>query len=184
MSTDADDPQDMAEALDSDKVGTPDDVDVEPEYPFDELLGADAYGTRPSEEQVGEPLEERVEHESPDPLVEELDRAEERAQADAAGNSVAAELDDLELELDDDALAAIDRIEPLVPDDPTELDDDPDAEAGRLVEPGTDEDISGLDTEAESVARAYEESDLSAEESAVHLTDEPRLGDVGGGYLE
>lgn len=163
----SDDPQDQAEALDSDKIGTPDDPDVEPDFPPDELLGADEYGLTAAEERVDEPLEERVERESPDPLEQELDR-----QDSDDGGVLETELTELELGLDNDTLAAIDAAEPLIAggDLAEEM-----TEVGRLVEPGVDEEVLGLDDEGTSVARAYDEQDLSAEEAAVHLTDDPTV---------
>ena len=59
------DPQDEAEAVDSDKLGD--------EYPPEEPLGVDEYGTTAAEERVDEPLEERVAREEPDVLVPEPD---------------------------------------------------------------------------------------------------------------
>lgn len=171
MSNHDEDPQDVAEALDSDKIGTPDDPDIEPDYPPDELLGADEYGITAAEEQIDEPLEERVARESADPLERELDRVGEQDAAD-----LTPELAELELELDEETLEVLDEIEPLSPDDVTSAPED-DQVIGRLVEPGVDEDVIGSDDEAESIARAYDdEPDLSAEEAAVHLTDEPPLG--------
>jgi hypothetical protein len=150
MSDETTDPQDMAEALDSDKVGTPDDVEVEPEYPFDELLGADEYGTTPAEEQIGEPLSERIDREEPDPLVTELDHA--------AGPGT-------------DDLADVERVggnDVFGADGAIDGDD-----VGRLIE-SQDEDVDVLvDTEADAVARSAEQGDLSAEEMAVHLVDGP-----------
>lgn len=169
MSNDSDDPQDVAEALDSDKIGTPDDADIEPDYPLDVLLGADEYGITAAEEQIDEPLEERVRRESPEPLASELDRSDEADVAD-----VTAGIAELELDLDDDTLGAIDAIEPLTAD---EVGAPPsgDEPVGRLVEPGVDDDVRGVDDEAESVAMAYDEADLSAEEAAVHVTDAPPM---------
>ncbi len=160
----SDDPQDLAEALDSDKIGTPDDPDVEPDFPPDELLGADEYGLTAAEERVGEPLEERVARETADPLEQERQDTDD-------GGALETELAELELELDDDTLAAIDAVEPLVPG--SVFTGDGSTDAGRLVEPGVDEDVLGLDDEGTSVARAFDEQDLSAEEAAVHLTDDP-----------
>ncbi len=68
------DEQDLAEALDADKVDDDlDDGELEPAYPPDELQGADEYGITPADDEVDEPLGERVAREEPDPLVEELD---------------------------------------------------------------------------------------------------------------
>jgi hypothetical protein len=174
MSDAADDPQGLAEALDSDKVGTPDDHEVEPDYPFDELLGADEFGTAPVEEHMGESVDERSDRETVDPLAAELDDAPDRAPAEIGDATVGTALDELELELDDDTLAEIDRIEPLVPDADT-VDEElaSTEEVGRLVEPGVGDDVQGIDDEAESVARSYAQTDLSAEEAAVHLDEEP-----------
>lgn len=72
MSDPTNEPQGMAEATDSDKLGTPDDPDVEPGFPPDEPLGVEEYGLSAAEEQVGEPLEERVQRETSDPLATEL----------------------------------------------------------------------------------------------------------------
>ena len=73
MSDTGDDPLDQSEALDNDNLGIDDDAEVEPGYPLDEPLGVEEYGLTPAEEQVGEPIEESVEREIPDPLVQELD---------------------------------------------------------------------------------------------------------------
>lgn len=73
MSDQMGDPQDMAEATDSDKLGTADDPDVEPEFPPDAPMGVEEYGLTPAEEQTGEPLLERVQREVPDPLAAELE---------------------------------------------------------------------------------------------------------------
>ena len=73
MSDAGNDEQDQAELLDSDHLGTADDPDIEPGFPADRPLGVDEYGLTAAEEQVGEPLEERVERETPDPLLQELD---------------------------------------------------------------------------------------------------------------
>ena len=66
------DEQDVAEALDSDKV-VDDLVDgeLEPDYPPEELQGADEYGVTPAEEEIEEPIAERAAREEPDPLREE-----------------------------------------------------------------------------------------------------------------
>ncbi len=141
--TTAGDPQDMAEALDSDKLGTPDDPDVEPGFPPDRLSGANQYGTSAAEEQIPEPLAERVLRERPEPLADELDDAAE------------AQVDPVEL-------AGADGL----------LGDPPDGVVGRLVEPDA-EDVSWVDDEATSVARGVSQKDLSAEELAVHRTESP-----------
>ena len=71
----AGDAQDMAEALDVDKID--DDRAGEDElddYPPDRPLAVDDYGVTEAEEAIDEPLEERVRREEPDPLVIELER--------------------------------------------------------------------------------------------------------------
>lgn len=74
------DSQDMAELLDSDKPGGPDDPDLEPTYPLDRPLGIDQYGMTAAEEEVEEPFDERVLRDEPDPLaVERAPRSPGRA---------------------------------------------------------------------------------------------------------
>jgi hypothetical protein len=53
-----DDPQDQAEALDDDELGG--------DYPPEEPLGVEEYGTTPAEERYDEPLDERVLREEPE----------------------------------------------------------------------------------------------------------------------
>lgn len=77
--TPATDSQDAAEALDSDKIGTPNDPEVEPGYPPEQLMGADQYGITAAEEQIPEPLEERERRESAEPLAEVLDEEADRS---------------------------------------------------------------------------------------------------------
>ena len=130
------DEQDRAEALDADKLDDRRDApQVEPDYPPEQPLGADEYGTSPAEEQVGEPIGERVERERADPLVDELD----------GGPGARSDVE----------------------------------EVGRLSEtsPGQDETIPSVDdTEGQSVARAPGDvANLSAEEAAVHHTDDPPM---------
>ncbi len=142
------DPQDLAEALDDDKVTDRDDrdgwVESGTEYPPDRPMGVNAYGITAQEDKIDEPLDERVAHEQPDPLVEELDRA-----ADFA-----------------------DR-------DDNDYDDVLGQEVGKLV----GEDGWG-DDEAEAVGQAVgDEDDLSAEESAVHVTADPAMDPLGDGYI-
>ncbi|HET8930088.1 MAG TPA: hypothetical protein VFN21_05465 [Acidimicrobiales bacterium] len=68
------DPQDQAEALDSDKLGDT--------YPPDTPLGAEDYGTTPAEERVDEPLEERVARDRPDTLDPEHEEIQLVAEPD------------------------------------------------------------------------------------------------------
>ena len=70
------DPQDIAEALDSDKIG--DDVDDEavPDvYPPEQPIGVDAWGTTAEEERRPEPLADFVQREEPDPVRDALDQS-------------------------------------------------------------------------------------------------------------
>jgi len=53
---------------------------------------------------------------------------------------------------------------------------------GHLVDPDAG---SLLDLEADAVATATDEyDDLSPEEQAIHLTRDPRMGELGDGYLD
>jgi hypothetical protein len=177
------DPQDQAEALDTDKLpGGYDDPLIEPEYPLDELMGADEYGLTAAEERVDEPLEERVGRENPEPLATVLDEqlAEDDGRSD--GTSLTAELDDVEFSLSEEDQDLARGVEVPVGIE-AELDDlEP---VGRLAEPGTDDDVTEfIDNEAESVGVATPEDDLSAEEAAIHLTADPPMGRPGGGYVD
>ena len=70
------DPQDSAEALDSDKID--DDVDdegVAEVYPPDRTRGVGEWGITAEEERRPEPLADFVQREEPDPVGDELDRA-------------------------------------------------------------------------------------------------------------
>jgi hypothetical protein len=72
------DPQDIAEATDSDKIDdSGDDAAVPEVYPPERPLGVGAWGTTADEERRPEPLADFVEREEPDPLRDELERAAE-----------------------------------------------------------------------------------------------------------
>lgn len=58
--------QDRAEQLDDDKMATTDTPVEDLEYPPEQPMGVDAYGTTAAEEQVDEPLDERVAREEPE----------------------------------------------------------------------------------------------------------------------
>jgi len=77
-----DDPQDVAEALDDDKLDEagPLDEDRELDYvPPDGPVASLDYGVTDREQAVDEPIGERADRWEPDPLVEVLDReADER----------------------------------------------------------------------------------------------------------
>jgi hypothetical protein len=74
------DPQDIAEATDSDKIDEAGDDEVVPDvYPPDRPIGVGAWGTTAEEERRPEPLADFVEREEPDPLRDVLDQeADER----------------------------------------------------------------------------------------------------------
>jgi hypothetical protein len=176
------DPQDQAEALDTDKVpGGYDDPLIEPEYPLDELMGADDYGVTAAEERVDEPLEERLERESPDPLAEELDaRVAEEDRHDRPG-SLETALDTVEADFDQETLDAVNHLQtPVGMDVPSE--EEP---VGRIYESSLTDDVTSfIDEEAEAVGSAAEADDLSAEEAAMHTTADPEMGTLDGGYMD
>ncbi len=59
--------QNLSEELDADK--------IEGDYPPEQPLGADEYGTTPAEEAWDEPLEERIAREEPDVPAPDVDAA-------------------------------------------------------------------------------------------------------------
>ncbi|QGG93827.1 hypothetical protein [Actinomarinicola tropica] len=63
--------QDRAEQLDEDKLSPSDTPVQDLDYPPEEPLGVDAYGTTAAEERYDEPLEERVAREEPETIPEE-----------------------------------------------------------------------------------------------------------------
>ena len=121
MSDTGDAPLDPAEALDNDNLGIDDDAEVEPGYPPDRPLGVEDYGLTPAEEQVGEPIEESVEREIPDPLVQELDGStgppEQADPEQADDGSVPAE--EAALHVDDGGIDDGAVVDPVVDDPPT-----------------------------------------------------------------
>ncbi len=176
------DPQDMAEQLDTDKVGEHDDPDIEPDYPADELMGADEYGITAAEERVDEPLDEREDRELPDPLAAELDAEVALEDSERDPTSLEADLDRVERQLDEDVQDLVDAQEPLSASDFVEDGDEP---VGRIIESGTDEDVTDfIDVEADSVGESTPADDLSAEEEAMHVTADPPMGRPGGGYVD
>src|SRR6187397_2666072 len=67
--SDLGDAQDLAESVDAEVVADDeDDPEGLLQYPAEALVGSRGYGTTAAEERVGEPLEERIHHEIPDPL--------------------------------------------------------------------------------------------------------------------
>jgi hypothetical protein len=167
--TDARDEQDEAEAFDPDLLASDAESYDDPErlYPPDRPLGATSYGTTPAEERVPEPLEERIRREVPDPL-DEIDEPDPE-------ELIAIEAEEL-LGDDgfDDSSDAIDVDEEIARE----------VAVGRLVGPHADDDAEDVeDDEADAVALRVFEDDLSAEEEAVHLTDDPPFGEPGDGYL-
>jgi hypothetical protein len=171
------DSQDRAEALDTDKLPTDsDDIDAEPEYPLDELLGADEFGVRPAEERFGEPIDERVERELPDPLVISLDDSEgdmEPSDEDLA--AVEASLEEDTLDLTDVDVSELEQAAPDLGDE-----DDP---VGVLVDTDSEDVTSIIDTERDAVATSVPDQELSAEEAAIHRTADPPMGRPGDGYV-
>jgi hypothetical protein len=172
--TDAHDEQEIAEAFDPDALtlgdeDTYDDPEGELAYPPDRLLGARDYGTTIAEERVDEPLEERLRRETHDPL-DDIDEPE-------PDELVAIEAEDL-IGVDDDVLVLVEELD---------VDDEIAREraVGRLVGPGAEDDAEDLpDDEPDAIASIVDEEDLSAEEDAVHLTDDPPFGDAGDGYVD
>jgi hypothetical protein len=73
--SDIGEPQDIAEALDADKVDDADGYSDLPlgDFPPDAPLGSLDYGVTDREQAVDEPLADRVAREEPDPLAEEID---------------------------------------------------------------------------------------------------------------
>jgi hypothetical protein len=70
------DPQDIAEAVDADKIDDAGDDEVVTEvYPPDRPQGVGAWGTTADEERRPEPLADFVRREEPDPLRDALDQA-------------------------------------------------------------------------------------------------------------
>jgi hypothetical protein len=147
------------------------------DYPPDRFQGVNQYGTTPQEERVDEPLDERISRDTPDPLdeideptPEQLAALERESLEDAAATDLA---------IQDRGTGESSG------DDDTALDDLDDEEpVGRLVEPGAEDDgVYFEDEEADLVAHSVgEQRDLSAEEAAVHLTGDPPMGDLAGGY--
>lgn len=170
MSDDGD-PQDLAEALDADKLpGDEDAIDrdgteLEPDFPLDVPLGADDDTVTPRMEQVRESLVDRVWREEPDPLAEEQART---------------------ADLEDPATGAVGAQERVAP--PVGADDELGGPVGRLVERDAEDVLDAdLDDEAAAVATDAEgrpdSADMSAEEAALHVTEDPPMGSAGGGYL-
>jgi hypothetical protein len=55
---------------------------------------------------------------------------------------------------------------------------------GRLGSPGPDDDTPvDMDDEADAVAWSGDADDLTAEEAAIHITNDPHFGTAGDGYL-
>ena len=133
----ASDPQEQAEQLDPDKlVGDHDDPTAGGEFPPDEPLGVDEYGTTANEEKFDEPLAERVAREEPDVSSEAMGADEGQM---------------------------------------------------RLIGPGAEDDaMYEVDTEPDAIAEAVDapDTELSAEEAAVHPTTEPAMGRPGDGYVD
>ncbi|HEU5150400.1 MAG TPA: hypothetical protein VFU19_07885 [Iamia sp.] len=129
--------QNRAEDLDDDKLGG--------DYPPEEPLGADEYGTTAAEERWDEPLEERLAREEPDVLPPEDDSLE-LVQPDEGAHT--------DVEPAEVAAVAHERPE----------------EAAPLSE----EDIASGDTTLRDVATEHE-GPIPAEEAAIHAIPEDDL---------
>lgn len=107
------DSQDRAEQLDDDKMAMTDTPVEDLEYPPDEPMGVDAYGTTAAEERVDEPLDERVAREVPDEATEDagmrLVDPDEGAGPDEEADSVAAASTATDLSAEE---AAVHRTDP------------------------------------------------------------------------
>ncbi|HSH61057.1 MAG TPA: hypothetical protein VK988_15745 [Acidimicrobiales bacterium] len=130
-----------------------DDDKLPAEYPPDRPLGVDEEELTVRGQQTDEPLAERVRREEPDVLPE--------VEADAVGSLVAPGGDE-GLDLVKESVAT-------------------DAGAGAEGDELDAGDIASGDTTTRDVA-TERAAGRSAEEEAVHLTDDPPLGD-GDGYL-
>lgn len=138
----------LSELTDADKLGG--------EYPPEEPMGVDEYGTTPGEETMQEPLEERVLREEPDtplaasPLptdeVGDLVDPEAGGEPDVTAEAVASEV--------------------------------PEVDRGDIAVG----DLSSGDETRRDVAQE-QAGPPPAEEAAMHLTDEPPMGD-GDGYID
>ncbi len=126
--------QNLSEELDDDKVGA--------EYPPEEPLGVDEYGTTPAEEAWDEPLEERIAREEPDVLVPE-DESLELVQPDEGAHT----------DVEADEVAAVAHAEP--------------DRRGQLSE----EDIASGDTTLRDMTQEREGT-VPAEEAALHIVEE------------
>jgi hypothetical protein len=147
----SDDPN-LSELTDDDK--------LPPEYPPDEPLGVEDYGVTAAEEEIPEPLAERVAREEPDLLPPDDDSEYGRP----VGTLVEPDEGIVDRDFEADAVAT----EAGMP--PGELSIDAD-------------DIAFGDDTLRDVAQEREGTELSAEEAAMHLTPPPPMGD-GDGYLE
>lgn len=174
--TDIGDQQNRAEALDEDVVSDEyDDPTGALAYPPDRPVGVREYGTTPAEERIPEALDERVRRDTHDPLEDVTEPS------DAELTSIESE------EIDNELVATEEAAEELSALDDTALDDlDGSGEpVGRLVEPADDDGEWIEDVEPDAVAHAVLEDqvDLSAEEVAIHITDDPPFGRLGDGYI-
>lgn len=110
------DPQDQAEALDDDKMAVTDTLVDDLEYPPDEPMGVDEYGTTPAEERVDEPIEEREDRYQSEALpkedgmrlVEPPDDSDEVGAEDTEGTSVARSVDASDLSAEEEAVHCTD----------------------------------------------------------------------------
>ena len=162
--SETDEPQDLAEALDEDKLDLPpgeEEDRVRVDFPPDRPLGVDDPELR--EGLVDEPLGRRLAREEPDPLVVELDQAAEVEQALVGDRGSGADrlLDELEVEVPDPELDEELSLVLAEDDDLDELD----RTAGQIVDPTPD-----VDHEPQAVADEVPDPDEeTAEEAAMHI---------------
>jgi hypothetical protein len=123
-----------------------------------------------AEERVDEPLVERVARELPE--RERTGPLDDVAEPDADTIAeIEAENIAAEIMRDIDAGALLPRLGGTL-DDPL-LESGQSARVGRLVAPGADDDAEfAYDEESDVIARDVEQTDLSAEEEAMHIIDD------------
>ena len=133
------DPQDRAEALDDDKISPTDRPVEELDYPPEEPMAVEDYGTTAVEEQVDEPLEERIAREVPDgaPVDEPVGRLVEPGEdeigaPDEEADAVARLADDGDLSAEE---AAVHETTPPPMDDDDGSVDEPPPVSGSDVRP-------------------------------------------------
>jgi hypothetical protein len=162
------DPQDVAEALDADKLDDLDEYGEEDlgDFPPDQPYGVGPMAMTPAEEAFPEPEGLRAWREEPDPLAAELDRRAEELDGEqrshAAAHAAADQADELSSE--DERLARDPELGDIA------LESDRDVERLVATSPLLDDDDPAL--VAEEVPSLI---DKTAEEEAVHAAGDPPL---------